>query len=155
MRDPGGFSHEPEKRAGGHKKSAWTKIRANTDECYAEVVDALRRIGEEPAIRVEDSLAIRAGDVEKVETEKIGSASCGELMAATALGVKEPKKRLAGQHTKDKSLGTHSGRVLVVVSAGLSTASNCSDIERGIQHAVFGDRGQPNYLSFPQKAAAF
>ncbi|KAM0691634.1 hypothetical protein Q7P36_007833 [Cladosporium allicinum] len=140
MRDPGGFLHEPANRAGRHKKPAWTKIRANTDECYAEVVDALRRTGEEPAITVEDNLATRAED--DAEIEKSGhrtGASCGELMAATAFCVKEPKKTLAGQNTKDKSLGKHSGWVLVVFPAGLSTASNCSDIERGIRHAVFGE----------------
>ena len=42
MRDPGGFLHEPANRAGRHKKPAWTKIRANTDECYAEARRLLR-----------------------------------------------------------------------------------------------------------------
>jgi hypothetical protein len=61
-------------------------------------------------------------------------------MAATSICAKEPKKRLASQNTKDKSLGIYSGWVLVVISAGLSTALDCSEIVRGIQHAVFGDQ---------------
>jgi hypothetical protein len=62
------------------------------DEYYAGVVDALRKIGDNSAIRAED-----------VEIEKSGhrtGASCGEMMAATAFCSRESDKRFAGCNSK-------------------------------------------------------
>jgi hypothetical protein len=66
------------------------------------VVDALQRIGDNPAIRAEENLAIRAKDI-RVEIEKSGhrtGASCGELMAATAFCARESEKRLTSCTSK-------------------------------------------------------